>query len=219
MANIRSIQHYLYCPRQFGLLEINKDWAENAFVVRGNIVHENVHSGRHNYKTAKKFELSSVTVYNDELDLYGITDCIEFERSKEAGTAKLPDGTYKVKLIEYKPTQSKAKEVREADAIQVFAQKLCADSIWNCESEGYLYYADTRNRIKLPLNEEYDRYYALITRLLDEMRECVESGVIPPRSTGQKCGGCSVKDLCMPQQKPYSIRDIVSREEDICESF
>ena len=44
-VNIRAIQHFLYCPRRFGLLEINGDWAENASVVRANIIHEHVHSG------------------------------------------------------------------------------------------------------------------------------------------------------------------------------
>ena len=43
--NIRDIQHYMYCPRRFALLEVNDDWAENAFVVKANLLHENVHSG------------------------------------------------------------------------------------------------------------------------------------------------------------------------------
>ncbi|SEH38315.1 hypothetical protein SAMN02910265_00223 [Ruminococcus flavefaciens] len=32
--NIRTIQHYMYCPRRFALLEVNSDWAENAFIVK-----------------------------------------------------------------------------------------------------------------------------------------------------------------------------------------
>ncbi len=46
MINIRNIQHYMYCPRRFALMDINKDWVENVFVVKANIMHENVHSGR-----------------------------------------------------------------------------------------------------------------------------------------------------------------------------
>lgn len=48
--NIRDIQHYMYCPRRFALLEVNDDWAENAFVVKANLLHENVHSGERNFK-------------------------------------------------------------------------------------------------------------------------------------------------------------------------
>ena len=29
---IRSIQHYMYCPHRWGLMEIDRAWAENAFV-------------------------------------------------------------------------------------------------------------------------------------------------------------------------------------------
>ena len=32
---IRSIQHYMYCPHRWGLLEIDKAWAENFFVTKG----------------------------------------------------------------------------------------------------------------------------------------------------------------------------------------
>lgn len=41
--SIRMIQHYLYCPHRWGLLEIDKAWAENVFVTKGNLMHERVH--------------------------------------------------------------------------------------------------------------------------------------------------------------------------------
>ena len=187
MINIRTIQHYMYCPRRFGLLEIENAWAENVSVVLANIMHENVHSGKHQFKSNNKVVLSSVTLYNDELDLYGVADCIEFCKNK--------DGS-----------------IRETDAIQVFAQKLCADYIWKCNSEGCIYYADTRKRVKMPFDEEYDRYKALLDDLVGKMQNVMESGVIPPKIKGQKCSGCSIKDLCMPKTKKYSIKQLI--EED-----
>ena len=41
--NIRAIQHYMYCPRRFALLELNCDWAENAFVVKANLMLSLIH--------------------------------------------------------------------------------------------------------------------------------------------------------------------------------
>ena len=38
MINIRTIQHYMYCPRRFGLLEIENAWVENVSVVLANII-------------------------------------------------------------------------------------------------------------------------------------------------------------------------------------
>ena len=40
---IRSIQHYLYCPHRWGLLEIDKAWEENIFVTKANLMHKRVH--------------------------------------------------------------------------------------------------------------------------------------------------------------------------------
>ena len=82
--NIRDIQHYMYCPRRFALLEVNDDWAENAFVVKANLLHENVHSGERNFENKRKIVRSDVSVYNDEpkYNIFGVVDCIEFVRDK-----------------------------------------------------------------------------------------------------------------------------------------
>ncbi len=199
----------MYCPRRFALMDINKDWAENAFVVKANITHENVHSGKHEYKSGDKTVLSSVALYNDELDLYGVADCVEFCKSSGGEWIGELGGRFTVKLIEYKPTQPKNGVVRETDAIQVFAQKLCADYIWNCDSEGYIYYSDTRKRVKLPFDKEYDKYKNLFDALTAEMKELVEKGVIPERRKKQNCSGCSMKDICMPQIKRYNVKRII----------
>ena len=211
-VNIRSIQHYMDSPRQFGLLVLNQDWSENAFVVMANIMHERVHSGKHEFHSKNKIELSSVSLYHDELDLYGVADCIEFVKNKTGTYIEQLDDKFDVNIVEYKPRQPNSGTSNEADAIQVFAQKLCADYIWKCKSAGYIYYGDTRRRVKLQLNEEYDKYYSLLQKLISEINEVLESGNIPARVKGQKCSGCSVKDVCMPQNKKYTVRSLVKEE-------
>lgn len=103
----------MYCPRRFGLLEIENAWVENVSVVLANIMHENVHSGKHQFKSNNKVVLSSVTLYNDELDLYGVADCIEFCKNKDGVPIDGLDGKYTVRLVEYKPTQPKDGSIRE----------------------------------------------------------------------------------------------------------
>ncbi len=212
MINIRTIQHYMYCPRRFGLLELNQDWAENAFVVKANIMHERVHSGMHELRSKRKIELSSVSLYHDELDLYGVADCVEFIKNKTGAYINQLGDNFNVNIVEYKPRRPAAGTVNETDAIQVFAQKLCADYIWKCESTGYIYYGDAHRRVKLDLNEEYDKYYSLLQKLLFEMNKVLESGKIPPRVKGQKCSGCSMKDVCIPQNKKYTVRYLIKEE-------
>ncbi|HHX58032.1 MAG TPA: Dna2/Cas4 domain-containing protein, partial [Clostridiales bacterium] len=100
-VNIRSIQHYMYCPRRYALLEVNNDWAENAFVVKANIMHENVHDGSHSFSDSNKIVRSAVSIYNDELeyDLYGITDCIEFVKSANGTFIEELSGKYDVRIV------------------------------------------------------------------------------------------------------------------------
>lgn len=210
-VNIRNIQHYMYCPRRFALLEINNDWAENAFVVKANLQHKHVHNGSHSYSDSKKIVRSDITVYNDEpeYDIFGITDCIEFIRSSEGTELSSQDGRFKVRIIEYKPRAPKYDTFNETDAIQVFAQKICADSIWKCNSEAYIYYSDTRKRVMLPFDTEYEKYDKKLKELLSEIRNLLDKKRIPSRKTGQKCSGCSMSDICFPKEKKYCVRDIV----------
>lgn len=212
VINIRAIQHFMYCPRRYALLEINDDWSENVYVVKANIMHENVHSGRHEVKGGNRVELSSVRLYNDELNLYGVADCIEFIKSSDGIYIEGLCDKYSVNVIEYKPTMPKGGRISETDAMQVFAQKLCADYIWGCNASGTIYYADTKKRIALPFESEYESYFQELKVLLGGMRKCIQSKNIPPRRKGQKCSGCSMKDLCMPKAVKYSVREMVSEE-------
>jgi len=209
--NIRSIQHYMYCPRRFALLEINNDWVENAYVVKANIQHQHVHDGSHRYSDSKKIVRSEIAVYNDEADydIFGITDCIEFIKNSNGVVIKGYDDLFALQIIEYKPKAPKNNDFNETDAIQVFAQKICADSIWNCNCNAYIYYSDTRKRVKLPFDAEYDKYDVMLKKLLSEMRNILETKSIPPRKKGQKCSGCSIADICFSKNIKYSVKEIV----------
>ena len=41
---ISALQHYLYCPRQCGLIHVERLWAENALTAEGRVAHEVVHA-------------------------------------------------------------------------------------------------------------------------------------------------------------------------------
>lgn len=79
---IRSIQHYMYCPHRWGLLEIDCAWAENVFVTKANFMHERVHNPDKNYSSRGKKVFTAVPVYNDqkEYNLYGVTGCLELTK-------------------------------------------------------------------------------------------------------------------------------------------
>ena len=186
-VSIRSIQHWLYCRHRWGLLEIDCAWAENYYVTKANLLHRRVHEDNR-YVSKAKVSHTGVTVFNDlpQYGLFGVTDCLEELHGQ------------------YTPTQPKSELYRHEDLMQVFAQKLCVDYVFRCNSTGVLYYADTRKRVKLPLQENYENFDAELKRILREMRKHIREGTIPHIEKGQKCSGCSMKDLCMPDRKKHS---------------
>lgn len=198
-VSIRNLQHYLYCPHRWGLINIDCSWAENYFVTKADLMHQRVHDPDHSYVSSKKRVLTAVPVYNDAFGIYGITDCIELVRDAQGAAVEGYPGKYSLTIVEYKPRQPAKSDFNHEDAIQVFAQKICVDSIFRCKSRGVIYYGDTRRRIELPLNENYQNYFSELRDLVSQVRDDTIKGIIPHIRKGQKCGGCSFKDMCLPQ--------------------
>ena len=169
---IRSIQHYMYCPHRWGLLEIDKAWAENVFVTKANLMHERVHDPDRNYTARGRKVFTSVPVYNDleEYNLYGVMDCLECKESKDGVDAFHDGKKYKLCIVEYKPTKSKQQTHRKDDLMQIFAQKICVDYVFHCDCETILYYADVKQRIPVDFTDSYREFDNELKDLLCEMR-------------------------------------------------
>lgn len=198
---IRSIQHYIYCPHRWGLIEVGRVWSENAFVVKANIMHKRVHDNENSYVPQKGKKVhTAVKVYNDkpEYGIYGVTDCIETDEKNN------------ICIVEYKPTKPKTGDYNYEDLMQVFAQKVCVDYIFGCDCDAVIYYGDIKRRIKLPIKENYSEYDNALKTVITEMRQNIKKGLIPAIRKGQKCSGCSMKDLCMPEiKKRSSVREMI----------
>ena len=37
---ISGLQHFIFCPRQWGLIHIEQQWAENFFTAEGKVLHD-----------------------------------------------------------------------------------------------------------------------------------------------------------------------------------
>lgn len=204
---VRSIQHFLYCPHRWGLLEIDCAWSENIFVTKANIIHNRVHNPDTSYSTYGKRTCTSVSVFNDlpQYNLYGVTDCIEINNSDSKDLC----------IVEYKPTKPKNSDYNFEDLMQVFAQKICVDYVFKCDCDAVLYYADVKKRITLPLKENFNEYDEILIHTLTKMRELLVSGEIPPIKKSQRCNGCSMKDICIP--KSVSVKNKKNVKENIYE--
>ena len=209
---IRSIQHYLYCPHRWGLMYIGDVWAENYFVTKANLLHARVHDPDKHYVRKNVKVFTGIEVYNDkpEFDIHGVVDCLELRKDGHGVPVSGEDGSFGFTIVEYKPTHPSGREYNADDMMQVFAQKLCTDYVFGCDSQGVIYYADTRQRIELPLSENYDEYAEVLKDVLKEMRNHLKAGTIPDIPRGQHCRGCSLKDLCMPGKRSRNkVRDMI----------
>lgn len=89
----------------------------------------------------------------------------------------------------------------EPDRVQLCVQALILrENGYTC-TEGYLYYAESRERVRIPIDD------ALIERtlaLLEEARQTAEGGVIPaPLIDSPKCPRCSLVGICLPDEVHY----------------
>lgn len=198
--SIRSIQHYMYCSHRWGLMEIDRAWAENFFVTKANLMHDRVHNPDSSYTSRGVKVYTSVPVYNDleKYNLYGVTDCLELRKADNGIQIGNESEKYQLCIVEYKPTQPKKGGYHEEDLMQVFAQKICVDFVFGGDCDSVIYYADVKKRIKLPIKDNFSLYDRQLSSILEEMRDYLKQGKIPPIRKGQKCNGCSMKDICMP---------------------
>ena len=112
-------------------------------------------------------------------------------------------------MIEYKPKPPKEGKYHESDAIQVYAQKMCADYIWKGDFECYIFYSDIRRRVKLPFDTEKDKYNNMLVSYLKSMRDILDTEIIPAMKKGQKCSGCSIEDVCFPKSIVYNVKSVI----------
>lgn len=209
---IRTIQHYMYCPHRWGLMEVGDAWAENAFITKANFVHQRVHDQDNHYSIRGRHVLTALSVYNDleDYNIYGKLDCLELTPDDTGVNVFGFDRKMLLTIVEYKPTYPKNSDYNSDDLMQVFAQKVCVDYIFGGKASGVLYYADKKQRVTLPLDDNFDHLDTELRQYLREMRSFLEKGIIPEKRANQKCSGCSLANICLPRSSGLrKIRNVI----------
>lgn len=70
---LSGIQHFMFCPRQWALIHIEQQWAENKLTTEGSILHSNVDNPFYRQKNGDVITLRSLHIASRELGLYGVT--------------------------------------------------------------------------------------------------------------------------------------------------
>lgn len=191
---LSGIQHFAFCRRQWALIHIEQQWNDNLRTVEGEILHERAHDDNFTEKRGGVVVSRGMPVFSHTLGARGVCDIVELHQSSEGVDIAGRQGKYLPVPVEYK--RGKPKDGDE-DVLQLAAQSICLEEMLLCDvPEGFLYYGETRRRVKVPLDEAIR---VRVAEMFCEMHELYNRRYTPKVKTGKQCRACSLADICLPK--------------------
>lgn len=183
---LSALQHLVYCPRQCGLIHLERAWDENVQTAEGRVNHARVHDGGRVSRGAVRTECGLV-LRSLELGLFGQADVVEW-RGKGEKALPFP--------VEHKHGRPKS---HDADRVQLCAQAMCLEEMLGVPvPAGAIFYATPRRREEIAFDE---RLRALTRNTTKALHEMIETGRTPEAEySRQKCGRCSLRTQCQPER-------------------
>lgn len=185
----RMVNEFEYCPRLFYLEWVQSRFQHNKDTIEGLYVHRVVDAGGGRmdgaddppFKKAKSVELSS-----RRLGLIAKADIIE-QQDGEVVPVEVKRG---------RPPKNDSAWMPEKVQLCVIGLIL-RDNGYKC-SEGQIYFAKTRKRTTIPLDDTLVEY---TLQLIEKLRVVAgASSVPPPLVDSPKCPRCSLVGICMPDE-------------------
>lgn len=181
---ISALQHYIFCPRQCGLIHIDDVWQDNLFTVRGEILHEKVDTDTYETRGDVK-TVRGLRIHSYKYGLVGRCDVVEFKQSSKGK--------------EIMPVEFKAGEPKEdiSDKVQLCAQVLCLEGMLNVEiPKAAFFYGKIRRRNIIEITDELRKQ---TEEVVSKVRELVDSKIVPKIEYSSKCRNCSLINICQPR--------------------
>lgn len=181
---ISALQHYVYCPRQCGLIHVDDVWSENLFTTKGNILHEKVDTDTYETRGAKK-TVRGLRIHSFNYGLTGRCDVVEF--------------TDTLNGEEINPVEFKSGEPKDdiSDKVQLCAQVFCLEEMLNVTIiRGTFFYGKIRRRVIVEMNNELR---IQTEGIIGSVREIVSKKIVPATEYSSKCRNCSLYDICQPK--------------------
>lgn len=191
---LSGLQHFCFCRRQWALIHIEQQWAENLRTADGRILHEKAHDASQREKRGHLLITRDMSVHSPNLGISGSCDVVEFLR----GAAGIPlpgrEGLWQPYPVEYKRGSSK---INDADRLQLCAQAMCLEEMLCCDiPEGALFYGETRRRETVGFTEELR---SRVREMLAEMHDLYRRSHTPKVRPTKSCNACSLQELCLPK--------------------
>lgn len=188
-----GIQHFAFCRRQWALIHLEQQWAENLRTAEGRLDHARCHDDTQTEHRKDLLITRGMRVVSHRLRMAGNCDVVEFRASAAGIPLQNTPGLWQPYPVEYK--HGHAKET-DADRLQLCAQAMALEEMLVCTiPEGALYYCETRHRETVSFTQELR---TTTQRMADEMNQYFARGYTPKVRPGKHCSACSLKELCLP---------------------
>lgn len=191
---LSGLQHFKFCRRQWALIHIEAQWAENYRTTDGEILHERAHDGTLSESRGDLLVTRDVRVFSPQLGVSGACDVLEFHRGDTGIPLNGRDGLWQPYPVEYKRGKPKQDTT---DALQLCGQAMCLEEMLCCEiPAGALYYGEPRRRTEIWFTPELRQE---VQTLCAEMHALYERGHTPRVKPTKGCNACSLRELCLPK--------------------
>ncbi|WP_409970082.1 CRISPR-associated protein Cas4 [Bengtsoniella intestinalis] len=191
---LSGLQHFVFCRRQWALIHIEHQWAENFRTVDGMILHEKVHDPDADETRGDLRITRGMAVFSATLGISGECDVVEFHRQDKGIALHGRDGFWQPFPVEYK--RGKPKE-NLSDSLQLCAQAMCLEEMLCCTiPKGALYYGETHHRLAVSFTAQLRQQ---VSESLLEMHQLYQRGHTPKVRPTKACNACSLKEICVPK--------------------
>ncbi|HWP94781.1 MAG TPA: CRISPR-associated endonuclease Cas1 [Gammaproteobacteria bacterium] len=196
----RMVSEYVYCPRLAYLQWVQGEWADSADTVEGRFHHRRVDKPGGELPPAEELEegerlhARSVTLSSNRLGLIAKMDLIEAE-----GGVVVP--------VEYKRGKRPhvPKGAYDPERVQLCVQGLILQEHGYEAPEGVLYFAESRERVRVVFDDELK---AQTLSAVNGLRLIAAGGQTPPPlEDSPKCPRCSLVGICLPDEVNFLRRN------------
>lgn len=187
---VELLAQYAYCPRRAYLIRAQGEWADNAFIEEGRGVHRRVVDGEHEALTPPT---RAVYLESPGLGLRGVVDFLE-RRGRVARPVEYKRGK--------KPPVPEA--THEPERVQLCAQGLLLRENGYQVTEGMIYYAGSRERVRVRITPQLEEKTLQTAELLRAI--LAQPVPPPPLEDSPKCPRCSLVGICLPEETNFLRR-------------
>ena len=135
---LSGLQHFAFCRRQWALIHVEGQWAENLRTVEGSIMHTRAHDEKQRERRGDTLVLRDLPVFSPTLGVSGKCDVVEFRADPGGVPLQGEAGLWLPYPVEYKRGSPKS---HDADRLQLCCQAMCLEEMLCCSVlEGSLFY-------------------------------------------------------------------------------